>query len=661
MYLLNVETIELEIAIDNWNPPHYGILSHTWGPEEVTFADMDDASRASVKRKKGFAKIDFVCARAREAGLLFVWVDTCCIDKNSSAELSESINSMYRYYEEAYVCWVWLQDWSVGEGMRVSTFRKCRWFGRGWTLQELLAPRSVEFFDRDAVAMGTLRHLVEEVALVTGIEAAVLEHRRPLGEVSVAKRISWAAHRETTRIEDRAYSLLGIFGINMPMLYGEGKRAFTRLQEEILKSSTDLSIFVWDIKGTKESHMLLGPSPANFANCGNVVRLLPSSSRMGSYRMTNQGLEISLLVSQTNDDEIPVAILDCGLEGQPGKFVCLCLQFPQEDGQHPTECSVTTSHSSKRDKPTRLATINGKIPLANTVRRNLVILPDLVRLATQEDRRLLVRVRGGLQPGAKYGARAEWDSAASMFVFEDWVGDCEAGLAFAIAEGVKMVMVLRVSVTPATTDSGPPPLIPVLLGFVVSFGEQTADDLQTLYRSEHEHLSRVPRDSRSWSSFSTAGHHRRIYTSGPLESYRVKLDVFTRRCVIRGAEAFEIIFKVTQQNASSFALAEDYAGLPPRIAATGDVLSSGKRRPSCEDVGTGAPLDEQPLRIETVSAEEFNKQQLSISNFAPSATEVAATEALIRAWRLGESGDDVEAEELAAALREKIVIDPINT
>ncbi|OJJ34652.1 hypothetical protein ASPWEDRAFT_109715, partial [Aspergillus wentii DTO 134E9] len=215
----------------------YAILSHTWNEEEVTFQEILTGRPVP---KKGFQKIKDCCARARQDGIEYAWVDTCCIDKTSSAELSEAINSMYRWYENAVVCYTYLVDIEDESEIAAS-----RWFTRGWTLQELIAPLNMLFFNKSWMFLGTKDGLRDTLALLTGIPPGVLSGQDDLDSISVAQRLSWAAFRVTTRPEDRAYSLLGIFGINMPLIYGEGGRAFIRLQEEILKVFDDQTIFAW--------------------------------------------------------------------------------------------------------------------------------------------------------------------------------------------------------------------------------------------------------------------------------------------------------------------------------------------------------------------------------------------------------------------------------
>ncbi|TBU30341.1 HET-domain-containing protein [Dichomitus squalens] len=192
-------------------------------------------------------KIRESCRVAREAGYRYVWIDSCCIDKTSSSELSESINSMYQWYGRARVCYAFLANVPAGEDPRKpgSAFRSSRWFRRGWTLQELIAPFSVTFLSKDWTEIGTKVALADLVEEITGIPEDALVHAKLLDEYSVAQRLSWAAKRRTTRVEDRAYSLLGIFDINIPTLYGGGERAFRRLQEEIVRRVPDQTLFAW--------------------------------------------------------------------------------------------------------------------------------------------------------------------------------------------------------------------------------------------------------------------------------------------------------------------------------------------------------------------------------------------------------------------------------
>ena len=224
--------------------PDYAILSHRWGTEEATFEDLQ---KGMGTNKAGYEKLRFCGEQARDDGLKHFWVDTYCIDKSSSTELAEALNSMYRWYRDAARCYVYLLDVSAlkrkagdtsTEYTWDSAFRDSEWFTRGWTLQELLAPRSVEFFSQQGKRLGDKEMLGRQIQEVTGIPISVLEGA-PLSQFSIEERLSWAENRKTTRPEDKAYSLLGIFGIHLLPIYGEGKEhAFRRLKKKIQKSLT---------------------------------------------------------------------------------------------------------------------------------------------------------------------------------------------------------------------------------------------------------------------------------------------------------------------------------------------------------------------------------------------------------------------------------------
>jgi len=309
MYLINCNR---NYALDYYHSPvgvKYLILSHTWGDDEVSFTDMTNVEQA--KTKKGFGKIKGICDIAKRDGVTYAWVDTCCIDKSSSAELSESINSMYHWYQCAARCIVFLEDLETGNGDATEhQLRLCRWFTRGWTLQELIAPASVLFFDQQWNERGTKTSLGLPLSRITRIDNRVLQGILSLHRVAVAQRMSWAARRETTRIEDMAYCLLGIFGVNMPLLYGEREKAFVRLQQAVLLQTDDLSIFAWDFDGQQDVTKALqlgyieaipfAPRPGCFRACDLVERfdsqILPSPS----ITVTSAGVQLSACI--TNDE-----------------------------------------------------------------------------------------------------------------------------------------------------------------------------------------------------------------------------------------------------------------------------------------------------------------------------------------------------------------------
>jgi hypothetical protein len=199
---------------------------------------------------------------------------------------------MYRWYQGAEICYAYLVDVpSCGDDhqhqLENSALARSSWFTRGWTLQELLAPFSVTFFDQNWVEIGTRASLQELISDRTGIGPQILfNYHEAAADISVAQKMSWASRRETTRVEDRANCLMGIFGINMPFLYGEGNDAFRRLQLEILKVSTDHTLFAWTGSGTERG--LLARSPAEFADCGSV-REVDTNWAKSPYSMTKRG------------------------------------------------------------------------------------------------------------------------------------------------------------------------------------------------------------------------------------------------------------------------------------------------------------------------------------------------------------------------------------
>ncbi|KAF2833511.1 hypothetical protein CC86DRAFT_389724 [Ophiobolus disseminans] len=248
--------------------PPYAILSHTWGHdnEEVT---LNDITNNTGLNKLGYEKIRFY--------------------KTSSAELTESINSMYQWYKEATVCYVALMDLPP-HAWRTDELSQCRWFTRGWTLQELLAPQTLEFYDATWKHIGSKHTLANKLSRITGIDRLYLIGG-DLTFTSVATKMSWAARRQTKRIEDKAYSMLGLFDVNMPLIYGEGTKAFRRLQEEIIKQSNDLTIFAWDSRTLLDSTQQLlinslATSPAAFAYSSQIYNY---TDDFAEFAITNKG------------------------------------------------------------------------------------------------------------------------------------------------------------------------------------------------------------------------------------------------------------------------------------------------------------------------------------------------------------------------------------
>ncbi|KAF4619074.1 hypothetical protein G7Y89_g14774 [Cudoniella acicularis] len=337
MRLLNVKTRKFEDFYSN-NIPPYAILSHRWGSKEVTFEDIKSGRLSGWRTPRSWAfKLEGCRLQAKKDNLSYIWIDTCCIDKTNSVELGEAINSMFTWYKNAARCYAYLSDVSSCEDPQMpgSMFRTSKWFTRGWTLQELLAPKELHFYDSKWEPIGTKHELSPIVEEVTGIHRVFLLGSRDSHEAGVAQRMSWAANRVTTRTEDVAYCLLGLFGVTMPMIYGEKEQAFIRLQLEIMKNSDDHSILAWGFTSDPDTAGgnplaipggALATSPADFANSSGVFPCTGYEQQTadlfeflgGSLRM-----QVPLV---TNSAGQVFGLLNCGLEGDKEKLVGIPLE-----------------------------------------------------------------------------------------------------------------------------------------------------------------------------------------------------------------------------------------------------------------------------------------------------------------------------------------------
>ncbi|KAG9197870.1 hypothetical protein G6514_000762 [Epicoccum nigrum] len=320
--------------------PPYAILSHTWGSpdEEVTFQDLQ---AGSGRKKRGYRKLLFCRKQAADDGLSFFWVDTCCIDKTSSAELSEAINSMYMWYKAAEICYAYLADVPS-----IDTLSKSRWFTRGWTLQELIAPTEVVFFKEEWERIGTRLELSKSIQECTGIPETVFLESTTLDSFSVAQKMSWAANRNTTRVEDRAYCLMGMFGINMPLIYGEGEDAFIRLQEEIMRITDDHSIFAWSSQDGRGG--CLATTPLSFRDCANVVQTNHLDTLYDPPVLSSRGVQIELRFMGCGPGLRGLAILNCCKKESPDEPIAIFVQ----DLSHSMK-RVERIHSDKLTIPIR--------------------------------------------------------------------------------------------------------------------------------------------------------------------------------------------------------------------------------------------------------------------------------------------------------------------
>ena len=341
---------ETELLVEPSGKTTYAILSHCWAhpQEEVHFKDMqnlpamDRAQREKLQLRSGFQKILRCCQQARKDQLERVWVDTCCINKESSAELSEAINSMFRWYENSDRCYAYLHDvddtiFPSKRGAGVESRVSSKWFTRGWTLQELIAPRDVHFFNKHWTPIGDKRSHASHLERLTRVPVRILRNGIFSHRPSVAQIMSWAADRVTTREEDRAYSLLGLFDVYLPMLYGEGKNAFRRLQLEIIRMSNDHSVFAWDADGRIGlSGSVLAEDPSFFRHCHDIAKTelrdefinrlergededhLDPIEELNTFAVTNGGIQIRLsILPYRGSPSVYRAILECDRRGIP--------------------------------------------------------------------------------------------------------------------------------------------------------------------------------------------------------------------------------------------------------------------------------------------------------------------------------------------------------
>ncbi|OTA54508.1 HET-domain-containing protein [Hypoxylon sp. EC38] len=422
MWLIDTNNLELK-NVDSPQDVKYAILSHTWEEEEVDFQEMR-FHRDLAKGKKGFGKIAATCSRAQAEGIPYAWVDTCCIDKTSSAALSEAINSMFQWYRDSFICYAYLSDLSIDlldsdkdEGNTMeSGFSNCRWFTRGWTLQELIAPKALDFYDCKWRFLGTKANLREEVSSITGIDVDVLEDIQLLPNIPIARRMSWASKRKTTRAE---------FIANTSR---EGHMAFIRLQEEILRNVDDLSLFAWTVQtdgengidrpilpvtltgGTgraaqrlnkmccylsvnlvratsgvvliaspgSEQHYCIGirgvlaRSPSEFAGCGELKHITNPGRRTGEFSMTNRGLKIKTILGSDRGLSCSFLGLSCAWSTRDeGYEVAICLMKIETRYVRERAFEIYTTPREHGIKETPLSTIYIKKDVAEKEARDI--------------------------------------------------------------------------------------------------------------------------------------------------------------------------------------------------------------------------------------------------------------------------------------------------
>ncbi|KAF4333826.1 het domain protein [Fusarium beomiforme] len=370
MRCINTATFELHTSTQiDFKGRGYAILSHRWGSDEILFSQIGQFAHELRQTKHRHAlpqldKIRGACITARNQGLEWIWIDNCCINKSDSSELSESINSMFRWYSDAVVCLTYLSD-VRNSSSHSSVFRSVesegmsKWFTRGWTLQELLAPGKLDFYDMDWNYIGSKQELAESIEDITGIAAHFLNGSKDFRTACIAAKMSWAAHRETTREEDMAYSLFGIFNLHLPVQYGEGLGAFLRLQDALI-AKNDESLFAWKMPpgGPGSAYRLvpdslvdlgpdewglLAPSPKWYQHCGKMTTQHKKTvmRQRGGFTRTPQGISgpiskrnhyvTAVLTGLTVVGAIPFQIWLAVRQRTTLKYTLNCWE-PNEDG-----------------------------------------------------------------------------------------------------------------------------------------------------------------------------------------------------------------------------------------------------------------------------------------------------------------------------------------
>ncbi|KAL5117859.1 hypothetical protein ACEQ8H_004177 [Pleosporales sp. CAS-2024a] len=384
MLLIDTATLALHFRDYSDADQRYAILSHIWGPDkdEVTYEEMMIPPKdrpEKLLQKSGYKKIVEACKLAASSRyrLPYAWIDTCCINKASSAELSEGINSMFRYYREASICFAYMPD-MTDEG---SSFIASKWFTRGWTLQELIAPREVVFYGRAWDFKGTKTSLAAQITDITGIPDKILRHDMELNEIPVAQRFSWASERRTTREEDTAYCLLGIFDINMAILYGEGSKAFVRLQQQILSESADDSIFLWNDPFSNDKFTgILAPHPNRFRQMRSI-RAEPRF-RTRDFYLTNRGIKLSVGLAWDGPTGLAILPLKHSL-GAVAKPVGIYLRRVGWDlfvRANPQECPTVEADVTPMDFVAVKSLTTGQLTII-TEKVMRVVMPASIRIS----------------------------------------------------------------------------------------------------------------------------------------------------------------------------------------------------------------------------------------------------------------------------------------
>lgn len=316
MWLINTSTLELHEF--SRSTPSYATFSYVTDENEASFEDLAQAQKDRCK--DSIKIIERACDQARIAGYEWLWNHAACVDKRSCAAQSEAINSLPRIYRDCEHSIVYLEDLyhdqfedeQIGERLAA-----CRWIKNIWAIPQIVFPREVYFYSSDWSQIGTKRSLLPHLSSIIGIDQPALEHWGCLEDYSIARRMSWASEMTAFRTEDLAYALLGLFDVGMPIIYGEGGKAFLKLQEEIIRDTDDFSLLAWDNFDGQECNGLFAYSPACFRRFRNG----PTTPLRinGEAQIHCAGITIQTSFLKTR------AGLFLPMEGQDGSTCCIPL------------------------------------------------------------------------------------------------------------------------------------------------------------------------------------------------------------------------------------------------------------------------------------------------------------------------------------------------
>ncbi|CAI6338731.1 unnamed protein product [Periconia digitata] len=355
MRLINCHTFQIE-EFPEHKKPRYAILSHTSKvPSIITKPASDVKEEVKVPESQIITK---ACDIALGHGCDYCWVDTVCVNRSDSGDWSEAVNSMFKWYQDATFCIAYLNDFegiglsgeSVGNAnasfeskagldkeaeppaysevdqtYSLANLGRCDWFSSGWTLTHLIAPRHVQFYDSQWRFYKEKREFATEISRITRIPVQVLKSANyNCHRYSVAEIMSWASRRRTDRIEDLSYCLFGLFDVNLPLIYGEGHKAFRRLQEEIIRTRADLSVFAWqskiadkDLPPHERIRGILARSPSEFSQASGIPASI--QSRTPGFRMTNKGLQIDAAIGAGTPEALEIGFLPLGCKRYIGE------------------------------------------------------------------------------------------------------------------------------------------------------------------------------------------------------------------------------------------------------------------------------------------------------------------------------------------------------